>query len=792
MSEKVPDPGRSRRGFGKLVARVFSHRLDLIAVFGLLLLLAWFFDARILASAKFYDPIGTDLLMYFGPMYTEAARALAERRVPLWNPYQACGLPFIATLGVGFFYPARLLLLFLDPWQAIGASTILHIALGAVGMFALVRALGWGIWGALVASAGFTYGFSVTVIYNPSTLLEPGVWFPVAALAVLRIVTTKQWRYVALAAVSTAAPVLAGGYQVVVYFVYGIALFGAGLLLDRRYRALVLAPPAIWRILAAGVLALCLSSIQWAPTLLWTAETVRSTEPLSIHEVMPAWGSWRLNAAKLFDRRASLVSMIIPGPIVLLAFLGVLRRQLLLPLALGGAVACLLSMGPTTGWFSLYYSIPGLSMFRQPFRLQYLAVIAASLAAASGVEALRHVARPSGRLRMALVPVVILGASLSAMRSVPAIDRHNLIATGATLAAALLPPALVGPGTLAPVLATLISTRTNKVQLPYSLRKYSADHEEPERPPTQSVWTGRNSFSAYHPTYERLASRVGLWRSLFVGRWWIIASMASKQGMVAEMYMADDYDPLVSSRLEKYFALLLNGRLPDRAGQRYRWRPSAFLALTKRPAHLRLLDMMSVRYLIAPSEAENRAPLGPFLAQFPKKPELVEPSQRNMLRVYENADALPRAYTVEGIIVTASDEEAANAILSPGFDPRRDVVASAEFEARAGGEPLVEAEIVSYDRERVVVHARSDRGGALVLTDAYAPGWTATVNGQPTPVWPANYLFRGVRLPPGEHRIVFSYAAPGYRAGRVAAVTALAVLGLVPLAFRWRARASST
>ena len=103
----------------------------------------------------------------------------------------------------------------------------------------------------------------------------------------------------------------------------------------------------------------------------------------------------------------------------------------------------------------------------------------------------------------------------------------------------------------------------------------------------------------------------------------------------------------------------------------------------------------------------------------------------------------------------------------------------------------LKAEIVSYDREQVVVHARSDRGGALVLTDAYAPGWTATVNGQPAPIWPANYLFRGVSLPPGEHRVVFRYAAPGYRAGRVAAMTALAVLGLVPLASRWRARASS-
>jgi len=161
---------------------------------------------------------------------------------------------------------------------------------------------------------------------------------------------------------------------------------------------------------------------------------------------------------------------------------------------------------------------------------------------------------------------------------------------------------------------------------------------------------------------------------------------------------------------------------------------------------------------------------------------LVEPADRTSLYVAENAAALPRAYSVSGVRPVGGDEEASRRILEPDFDPWREVVAAGSVVASAVREPLTPARIVSYEPERVVVRANAASAGALVLTDAYAPGWAAAVDGLRTPVWAANYLFRGVAVPAGEHEVIFTYDAPGYRAGRTAAALGLLVLLGVPLA----------
>jgi uncharacterized membrane protein YfhO len=78
-----------------------------------------------------------------------------------------------------------------------------------------------------------------------------------------------------------------------------------------------------------------------------------------------------------------------------------------------------------------------------------------------------------------------------------------------------------------------------------------------------------------------------------------------------------------------------------------------------------------------------------------------------------------------------------------------------------------------------------------VLNDAFYPGWTAEVDGQPAEILAANYAVRAVPLASGAHRVVFSYRTPGLAAG--AWVSGLALFstlgaGLVARASARRAR----
>jgi hypothetical protein len=83
------------------------------------------------------------------------------------------------------------------------------------------------------------------------------------------------------------------------------------------------------------------------------------------------------------------------------------------------------------------------------------------------------------------------------------------------------------------------------------------------------------------------------------------------------------------------------------------------------------------------------------------------------------------------------------------------------------------ATITEYAAEQVSVETQSAAPALLVLSDAFYPGWTATVDGAPAAILPANVLFRGVYVPAGAHTVTFDYEPTGWRLGLVLAAGGL-------------------
>ena len=94
-------------------------------------------------------------------------------------------------------------------------------------------------------------------------------------------------------------------------------------------------------------------------------------------------------------------------------------------------------------------------------------------------------------------------------------------------------------------------------------------------------------------------------------------------------------------------------------------------------------------------------------------------------------------------------------------------------------------EMRTRDQTRVEVEVQTAAEGLLVLADPWYPQWKVSVDGRPAELLRVDHAFRGVRVPAGNHRVVFSYEDRALQAGLV--VSVVSALGLAGL-WLWRRR----
>lgn len=164
---------------------------------------------------------------------------------------------------------------------------------------------------------------------------------------------------------------------------------------------------------------------------------------------------------------------------------------------------------------------------------------------------------------------------------------------------------------------------------------------------------------------------------------------------------------------------------------------------------------------------------------------VVETDKR--IRVYENTKALPQAYIVHQAIKATGPTEAFSLIKSSGFNPKNGVILETldPIETNTDSSTLAGQDQVTYSRpdiNTINIDCRTDKPGYLVLTDTIYTGWKAYIvqnSGRTeTPIMPANYLFRGIKVPAGKFVCVFRYEPHSFYTGLGLAVLALIFIGI--------------
>ncbi len=388
-----------------------------------------------------WDALVWDGIAQFYPWRAFAAEWLRRGVIPLWNPYQFCGTPFLANAQSAVLYPLNLLFLLLPAAYAFGWSAWLHLCLTGWFMYRLMRRWGAGRAGALCACVVWqANGFTVAWLHLP-TVLDTISWLPAVLLMLERALLSGRAGDAAAAGAGLGLSFLAGHPQMFVY----VSLMTAAHLVARglsRATDISLARRAIrlaWVGATAGGLGLALAAAQLLPTLdflhvahravtkgpaAYQAFLGRALRPAQLLGVLlphpfghPGRGTY--TGPENYADYACYIG--IPALLLGLWAAAARREWAARFLAAAAAGALLVALG-TAANLPLYYWAPGMASAGGPSRIVVLFAFCAAALAGLGADRLVRI-RPAAALRCALVAVLAGDLLLAARGHVHIVPR---------------------------------------------------------------------------------------------------------------------------------------------------------------------------------------------------------------------------------------------------------------------------------------------------------------------------------------------------------------------------------
>ena len=185
------------------------------------------------------------------------------------------------------------------------------------------------------------------------------------------------------------------------------------------------------------------------------------------------------------------------------------------------------------------------------------------------------------------------------------------------------------------------------------------------------------------------------------------------------------------------------------------------------PAKFPVLNMLNTRYFIFPLQGGQTAPL-------------------------HNPFALGNAWFVDEVQYVSNANEEIEAI--HGLNPLQKAVVDKKFESSVrsmAADSLATIELVAYQPNYLKYEVNSEKGGTVVFSEIYYPGWQSTIDGEEVAHGRANYILRAMNVPAGKHVVEFKFDPKSLHTTETIAFIALgllAVLAVVTIYLSFRAK----
>jgi len=761
--------------------------------------------------------------------------AYRDGEFPLWNPYTMAGHPIYADGVTRTLSPFLLFYKFFDVPLGYSLARISELALAIVFMYAFLVAIGASANGALMGS--LVFGFSAHSMFHLTGLGWWGglMWLPLILLFADRAIRRPQAgsvRYAIIAGVFLAAQFFCGYLPNAVYYVGAVILYylffaifwGRG----DSARRIVLRRVAM--MIVTLTVGLTLSATQWAPSLELLSYSNRKIVGAELGYVwLPPWYAATLVFPNLFGSAydARMLTLFTGigvshdhilylgiAALVPLCFsiywlrlkgkrhdpAGLAPRNRMVFFAILASISLFLMMAAPL-YVPVTRYIPILQVIRVAVRAGVLFLFAAAALVAFGVDLLlaskadvlqrfdrhaRNVAfAVTGCLLLVTVGSYLLRASGFSVDSAQR-GRTAFIGRAAlALSAEMTPPRV---GIVLPLIFIVLV-----VVAMWAFAKGRLPHKGFFALLTALLvldlyWDSTQFDHSFDRTRVFPKTEItDLLRSLPPGRVLVVPSELETNRSTA-----------AGSATEKIIAppnTLLPYQISTVTGKNQqfpKWYREYASLIEPQPnlSHVvfdqyrsRFYDLLNVRYVMTHESA--------LVAGY----DLLATAEG--VSLYENKNAMPRAFFVPRIIDASSHEEAIKLFQEEYFEPRSIAViensgpsfAALRWRVEELDQTIIQpspkqlevlssgtVRIAEDKRNRLVIETDNRNAEALVLSDNYYPGWRAFVDGTPTEIFRANCTMRAVNVPAGRHVVSFAFKPVSFFASMYVSLAAAALI----------------
>lgn len=723
-----------------------------------------FFADQILKNSFFWE----DFVEYVYPVQNFASKMFAKGEIPFWNPYTFAGMPFYSDVQVGFFYIFnRFLSLFTFsgnnlPVIALELIIIFHFFISQITIYYLARYLKISSFGALLSAV--SYSFSMLMVGH---VIHPMIvyhlaWLPLILMLYLKSFEKNSFYFSILAGLILGMIMLSGHPQTTLYSVVFLSIAGVFQLAFSVKSKVNLGKilSNVFLFILPYLIGVGIFAVQYIPSKDMSKYVQRNEMSLKkanegavqfkqiYTAIVPKLFGW-VDGSNLdkstfylkFDGELQRhffwetvfyfgISSAILG---LFAALVGYKEKFVWLMIIFVVFGFLYSLGSGSPIFDILLNIPYFGIFRNPGRILFFVVLGMSILGGFGFDLLWKNALQKGVLWKFFVPIT-LAFVISIMASSGAFARmfdapfvvHQTIEDSAHFALIML------------IIITILGVLLNRGIIPPAVvgslffliaffdlfivgANFNRNPNDPEK--IYELKPELRAMLTAKPPKELFRVNMRVYDPVR------FMAMQRNQGLIDNIMLIEGYNPLILERV-----------LPP-------------VNDTKT-----VMDLYNVRY------------------------EVKVDLEKGTWAFVERNNYFPRAWLVGNYFLT-DNANITKFMKQNSIDYSRNVVLEEKIDFTSSNADSVigTVECQFYSNNYLKYKVVSNKPAIAVFSEIWYPDWAATIDGNSTNIYRANFCFRAVVVPAGEHIIEMRYQSNAFNHGSIITLLTLflSIVGLV-------------